>query len=95
MPKPDINSRYTVHFSGTVQGVGFRFTTERLARNFQVTGYVRNLPAGQVEVVAEGSKTEIQRFLAAVEQAMSGYIHQREISEGPGTGEFSGFDIRF
>ena len=46
--------RRTSHFSGHVQGVGFRYTVQDLAADFDVRGYVRNLPDGRVELVVEG-----------------------------------------
>jgi len=95
MPEPDESIRCKVIFSGTVQGVGFRFTTERIARQFEVKGYVRNMPDGRVEAVAEGSRAEIRRFLNALEQAMSDYIRDRTSNESPVTGEFRDFSIRF
>ena len=54
--------RRQVLYSGHVQGVGFRYTTRSAARNYEVTGYVRNLPDGNVEVVAEGSADQLDRF---------------------------------
>jgi len=87
--------RKTVLYAGTVQGVGFRYTAERMARRFPVSGFVRNLPDGRVEVVAEGGGGELAGFLAALDDAMSGYIRDRQVSESPGTGEFTGFTIRF
>jgi acylphosphatase len=85
---------WTVRFSGIVQGVGFRYLTERTARSFEVTGYVRNLPDGGVELVAEGLQEEVQRFVAAVEQAMAGYICSAERQEAPATGRYGTFSIR-
>jgi acylphosphatase len=49
--------------SGIVQGVGFRFFTERAARSLSITGYVRNLHDGRVEVVACGTKEEVQALI--------------------------------
>jgi acylphosphatase len=49
--------------SGRVQGVGFRFFTCRLAESFRVTGGVKNLPDGSVEIVAEGEREEVEAFL--------------------------------
>ncbi len=86
--------RTTVLFSGTVQGVGFRYTAARLAGCRRVTGYVRNLPDGRVELVAEGSSEEVQGLIADIEQAMSGFIRERQIRQSPATGEFQGFTIR-
>jgi len=48
--------------SGVVQGVGFRFFTQRAAAKHQVTGYVRNLPDGRVEALAEGSEQAVENF---------------------------------
>jgi len=75
--------------------VGFRYTTERIARRFAVTGYVRNLPDGRVEMVAEGMPGELDRLLAAIDEAMAGYIRDRRVEEGPASGEFRGFRITF
>ncbi len=85
---------WTVLFSGMVQGVGFRYQTLRVARSFDVTGYVRNMHDGRVEVVAEGQPGEVQRFLAAVEESMAGYIRSRQRHEAPATGTYDDFTIR-
>lgn len=87
--------RWTVLFSGRVQGVGFRFTTERLARGFAVTGYVRNLPDGRVELVVEGSPREVRGLVDAVEKAMAGYIRDRQMTNSSAGGTFSDFSTRF
>jgi len=70
------------HFSGRVQGVGFRYTTLQVAKGFEVTGYVKNLPDGRVELVAEGREEECRKFLAAVQEEQSAYIRQTETREG-------------
>jgi len=85
--------RRTVYFSGRVQGVGFRYTTEDLARNFKVTGFVRNLRDGRVEMVAEGEPNEVDHFQKAVEEAMAGYTREVNANESLGTGEFNSFTI--
>ena len=59
--------RMKVVFRGRVQGVGFRYTTYSLASQYEVSGYVKNLHTGDVELVAEGRPDELERFLAAVE----------------------------
>jgi acylphosphatase len=82
-----------VLYSGQVQGVGFRHTAAGLARGFAVAGYVRNLPDGRVELVAEGSTVEVDGFLQAVAIRLADYIeHQEETSEP--TGQHAGFSIR-
>ena len=86
--------RRTSHFSGRVQGVGFRYTVQDLAANFDVRGYVRNLPDGRVELVAEGEETEIARFLDRTGEKMGGFINNRTDFDAPPTREFSDFSIR-
>ncbi len=91
--EPDVRVRRTVYFTGRVQGVGFRYTTVQVAAGFRVTGYVRNLPDGRVELVAEGEPPELDLFVAAVQQAMGSCIRDTALSEGPATAEFRSFTI--
>ena len=91
MPK----EQRTVRFTGMVQGVGFRFTACRLAASFEVIGAVRNCRDGSVECVVEGERTEIDAFLAQLEDRMSGYIHQQSQQTAPCSGQFSGFGVRY
>ncbi|MGC9453427.1 MAG: acylphosphatase [Phycisphaerae bacterium] len=84
-----------VYFSGTVQGVGFRFTTVRVAQGHDVTGTVRNLPDGRVEVVAEGEKQEIDRFLEDLTSRMGRYIRRRDEQTSEPTGRYQGFSVAF
>lgn len=82
-------------FTGHVQGVGFRFTTCDVAQPFDVTGFVRNLPDGRVELVAEGEPPELDAFLAAVSNVMGGLVRDTEIADADARGEFERFDIRY
>ncbi len=82
-----------VRYSGRVQGVGFRYTAQHLASGFAVAGHVRNLPDGDVELVAEGEADEVERFLAAVAARMAGHIRQTVAADAPPEGR-SGFHIR-
>jgi acylphosphatase len=84
----------TVHFSGHVQGVGFRYTAQNIAQRHKVTGYVRNLPDGRVELVAEGEEDEADRFIKAIQSEMEGHIRKTNVQVSPATGKFSGFAIR-
>jgi acylphosphatase len=81
--------------SGQVQGVGFRYTTQRVAARFDVTGFVKNLPDGRVELVAEGTGAELDRFVEAVRDAMAGHIQRVESSESDASAEFADFGIAF
>ena len=86
--------RRQAFYSGHVQGVGFRETTRRLAAGFVITGFVRNLADGRVEMVAEGTPAELSRFMAAIAERMEGRIRQVAVDARPGTGEFDDFQIR-
>ena len=90
-----MKKRLYVLFSGSVQGVGFRYTTERIARRFQVTGFVKNLPAGQVELVAEGEEGTLEEFLREVRDAFKEYIGEVSPKWSVATGEFKSFGIKF
>ena len=84
----------TLHFSGRVQGVGFRYTALQIAREFEVAGYVQNLPDGRVCIEAEGDAREVGAFLAAIEERMHGYIHTVERAVRCGPSQFGGFTVR-
>lgn len=81
-------------YSGNVQGVGFRYTVRSLASRFLVTGFVRNLSDGRVQLVVEGDAAEIGAFLDAVKQEMDHYIDNIQEATRPATGRFPSFDIR-
>ena len=86
--------RREVLFSGHVQGVGFRYTTQDIATGFNVRGYVRNTPDGRVEMIVEGEPHEIARFIAAIHQRMGSFIHDAKSNSMPATGQFTTFSIR-
>ncbi len=86
--------RRTIHFRGRVQGVGFRYTAARIAEQFEVTGYVENLPDGRVLLVAEGQASEIDRFIDQLREKMSSHVKDVNSTISPATGEFPHFHIR-
>ena len=84
----------TVFYSGRVQGVGFRYTVKALTPGFEVTGTVRNLDDGRVEMIAEGDREELDAFRQAIrESGLGGLIQREEEVFGPAAGGFRGFDI--
>ena len=84
----------TVYFSGHVQGVGFRYTTLSVAKEFEVTGRVSNLADGRVLLEVEGSPKEITAFLAVLEERMHGYIRKVERSSTQGPAQYQDFCIQ-
>ena len=84
----------TVFYSGRVQGVGFRYTVKSLTPGFEVTGTVRNLPDGRVELLAEGDRAELEAFRQAIRESGVGRMIQREEEHwSEAVGEFRGFEI--
>jgi len=84
-----------VLFSGSVQGVGFRYTARSIAHGFDVRGYVKNLSDGRVQVLVEGTPAQIEGFLGALKSQMRHYISGQEQVSRPATGRWAGFEVRF
>ena len=89
-----LRNRMSVYYSGRVQGVGFRYTVKNVAMGFEVNGTVRNLTDGRVELVVEGSKSELEAFRAAIhESGMAANIRHEDVIWSDARGEFRGFEI--
>jgi acylphosphatase len=84
----------TVYFTGHVQGVGFRYTTLQVAKEFEVTGRVGNQPDGRVLLEVEGNLRDINMFISAVEERMHGYIRRVERSSAKRPAQFKDFRIQ-
>ena len=84
-----------VIFTGSVQGVGFRYTACRVAAGYAVTGSVRNCSDGSVECVVEGEPAEIDSFLADLAERMSGYIRERSEQVTAASGRFTSFGVGY
>jgi acylphosphatase len=82
-------------FSGHVQGIGFRYTVRSLARRHPVAGYVRNLPNGTVELVAQGTVAAVDALLAEVQGYFQHNISHCERTRPADPESFDGFEIRF
>ena len=83
-----------IFYSGHVQGVGFRYTVRSTAAGFEVSGTVRNLLDGRVELVAEGAVEELEAFRTAIcESGLKPMIRNEDVSWGEAAGEFRGFEI--
>ncbi len=86
--------RMIVYFAGRVQGVGFRYTAKTVATGFEITGTIRNLPDGRVELVAEGDMAELDAFRADLRDAgLAGFIRDEQVMWADAKNEFRGFEI--
>ncbi len=94
MPDETGHQRCDVYYSGMVQGVGFRYTVRSMAGRFAVAGFVRNLPDGRVELVAEGAADEVRLFLDTVRAEMGNYVTDVQEKTSPATGRFKEFGIK-
>lgn len=84
-----------VFYEGRVQGVGFRYTVRHLAKGFEVTGWVRNLPDGRVELQAGGEDQELSAFLDAIsESELKSHIRKTETHPLPEPPVARGFEIK-
>lgn len=83
-------------YTGRVQGVGFRYTAERLALELGLTGWVRNLRDGSVELVCEGPKERIESLLERIAASPLGaHIRKTRCTWQTPTGEFDDFRVEF
>jgi acylphosphatase len=87
-----IARRYVV--GGRVQGVGFRYFTESAADRTGVSGWVRNLPDGRVEISAEGEADAIERFERQIRLGPAGARVDHVEVENAAPGQLSGFTIK-
>ena len=90
---PETIYREEVHFTGRVQGVGFRYATLQVAKEFEVTGEVKNLTDGRVYLVAEGEKSEVIAFREELEARMKPFIREAEIKPENTPSNYNTFEI--
>lgn len=82
-------------FTGHVQGVGFRFTAHRMAHRHGLTGFVRNLMDGTVEMVAQGSAEDINDCIRDIRDSFGGYVKETVINDIPTDAKHTDFKITF
>lgn len=83
-----------IYYTGCVQGVGFRYQTYHIAKEFEVSGYVMNLTDGRVLVEAEGQEGEVSDFKREIETQMVAFIRSAKSGSRYRPRAFSGFTIR-
>jgi len=83
-----------MYYSGQVQGVGFRYSVRTLVNGFEVTGMVRNLADGRVELIAEGERAELEGLLEAIRQSDVGrFVRREQLDWTDAINEFRSFEI--
>ena len=86
-------TRAILFFSGRVQGVGFRYSTNEIAKRFAVKGTVENCEDGRVKVVVEADSHEIDRFIEALKALSAGQIKNMERFDSAPSHEFTNFSV--
>jgi acylphosphatase len=88
--------RVHVFVFGKVQGVFFRANTQKAARSFNVTGWVRNLSDSRVEALFEGEEENVEAMVKWTKKGPPySHVHHLEVTEEPFTGEFEAFTIHY
>ncbi len=91
-----IYTRYSVSVFGMVQGVGFRYSSQRAAAGFRVSGWVRNNSDGSVEIECEGEKQGVEDFIRWLEHGPPyARVTRIEKQEKPYHGYYKGFSIEY
>jgi acylphosphatase len=82
-------------YKGNVQGVGFRYTSQRIANRHHLTGYVKNLPEGSVEMLAQGKLQDVDDCIEEIQESFGGYIRLAQMNEVPPNPGYTSFNITF
>tara|TARA_Y100000766_G_scaffold236405_1_gene212166 strand:- start:85 stop:372 length:288 start_codon:yes stop_codon:yes gene_type:complete len=88
-------TRIRVVYSGRVQGVGFRWQVSQVAENFGVSGFVRNMEDGTVELLVEGYLGEVRGMIEAVDQKLKDFWVSKVEDERKGDPHHAGFSIDY
>ena len=82
-----------IFYSGMVQGVGFRYTTHRIAKSLGLQGWAKNLPDGRVEVLVQGPKEAIEKMVKELDIHFGSYIREKNIDFTKPQGQFKNFQV--
>lgn len=88
----DQTARHVI-FRGRVQGVGFRYTCRDIAARYRVTGFVRNVPDGTVEMFIQGDPAEIDNCIADIQSEFAGYVRDTQIEPATFSPRYTDFRI--
>lgn len=85
-----------IYVSGLVQGVFYRANAKRVAESLSLTGWVRNLRDGRVEIVVEGEEENLAKFVEWCKRGPVGAVVESvDVTREEYKGEFKGFEIRY
>ena len=90
-----MRKRAHIMYSGMVQGVGFRWTARETAHDLAVSGWVRNLRDGSVEIEAEADEEVLEYFMRQIKKHFSSYIRKVTIEWIPPSGDTGDFTVSF
>jgi acylphosphatase len=82
-----------VYYGGKVQGVGFRATTAEIARDYPVTGWVKNLDDGRVQLLVEGPEEAVDKFLKKVHDRWKDNIEKEEVKKQEASSKYKTFEV--
>jgi acylphosphatase len=82
-----------VHYSGIVQGVGFRAVARELARKWPVTGWVKNLADGRVQLLVEGTERDVEDFLQELRDYWKGHVEGEDVQVRQAAGQQRSFEV--
>jgi acylphosphatase len=88
-----MQQRWHAFFSGSVQGVGFRYTVRDMADRLHLAGWVKNLPDGRVELWVEGEEERLNDLLAEIKNAF--HVTNEQMDRGAFSGIYSDFLIKY
>src|SRR5262245_45464110 len=91
--KPKPAAARMVFYSGKVQGVGFRATAAEIARDYPVTGWVKNLDDGRVQLLVEGPADAVEKFLKAIRERWKDNIEKEKGEKQEPTGKYKKFEV--
>jgi len=92
--KEPVRRRMIVHYTGSVQGVGFRYTAKTVAAGFEIVGQIRNLPDGRVQLIAEGLMEELNDYRSALrDSGLAGFIRDEHVQWEDALNQFRNFEI--
>ena len=87
--------RILITYTGNVQGVGFRWQVLNIAKSFPITGYVKNLSTGQVEVLVEGKRKICLEIIKEIDEKLKGFWLNKGGEIKGGDAHYKNFKIKY